>query len=204
MNNYTDPFCCTVSLRDPKNNTVTSFTYNNGQDIVNLPLLPSTGLYTILIDTKFRTKPLSAQLANVTDVPGTITTDGTLTTATTTTPNQYARLSFTGSLTQRLSLVTSAVTFTSSANIFLQRPDGTTISWGTAPNPGGAFLGIQTLAADGNYAIVVGPGTISTSGSVGLQLYNVPPDATASATTSRPSVNVQTTAPCQPAHVSVD
>ena len=204
LNNYTDPFCCTVSLLDPKNNTVTSFTYNNGQDIVNLPLLPSTGLYTILIDTKFGTKPFSAQLANVTDVTGTITTDGTLTTATTTTPNQYARLSFTGSLNQRLSLVTSAVTFPSSANIFLQRPDGTTISWGTAPNPGGAFLGIQTLAADGNYAIVVGPGTISTSGSVGLQLYNVPPDATASATTGGPSVTVQTTAPGQRAHVTFD
>jgi len=169
--------------------TVTMYTPNLGQlvqtpitvwtGLVEPPLLPRTGTYSILLDpTGTATGTTGLTLYEVPpDVSGPIRADGTSTPVTTTVPGQNARLTFEGVSGQRVSLKLSAG---STGTVSIRAPDNSTVgsaSIGVVPS----FIDTRTLSAGGQHAVFTdylnaGTGTLS------LNLYTVPPDVTGTMT----------------------
>jgi YD repeat-containing protein len=141
------------------------------------------------------------QLSSVApDVTGSITIDGPTVPVTTTTPGQDARLTFSATAGQR---VTVRVTDVSSAGAYLNlmRPDGTAqASVFFCSGCGNAFLDTQTLVA-GTYTLWVQHAAVNI-GSETLQLSSVAPDVTGSITIDGPTVPVTTTTPGQDARLT--
>jgi hypothetical protein len=110
-----------------------------------------------------------------------IVAGGAPVTVTTTTSGQNATLTFSGTAGQRVSLVMSDVTMGGSTccgtKVSLLRPDGTALVRPTYVGTLGGFFDTKVLPVNGTYKIFVDPqGTVT--GSMTLQLYNVPPDVT--------------------------
>ncbi len=76
----------------------------------------------------------------------------------------------------------------------IKRPDGSTLVSSTVT--GNAFFDTQVLPVAGTYTILVDPWDTST-GSVTLTLYDVPADATSTATVGGSAVTMTTTVPGQ-------
>ncbi len=86
------------------------------------------------------------------------------------------------------------------ALLYLVKPDGTTQVTLSISNGNNTFMDVQTLATTGTYTVWVQHSNTGV-GSERLQLYDVPPDITASATIGGPAVPVATT-PGQNAYVT--
>ncbi|HEX6130514.1 MAG TPA: S8 family serine peptidase, partial [Actinomycetota bacterium] len=116
-------------------------------------------------------------------------------TVTTTAAGQNAKVRFAGTAGRVLALRASSVTM-SSAKLTLVAPDGSTLVRDAYVFASGTFLEPGALPASGDYWLTVDPqGT--TTGSMTLTLYDVPPDATATAQVGGPAVSVATTVPGQ-------
>jgi hypothetical protein len=167
--------------------------------------LPATGTYTLVVDPQSNTTgSLDLTLATVpADVSTTIASNGTPVTVTTTAGGQNARLTFSGTINQRVTLQMSAVTM-NSASVTIYRPDGQKLAPTKTVGPAGAYVDTTTLPATGTYKIVVdpqGPGT----GSMTLTLRLVPADATATSgalTANGTSASVNIPAPGQNGRIS--
>src|SRR5262249_5966157 len=118
-----------VSIQKPDGtNLASNILVTSTGSFIDTKTLPVSGTYTILVD------PLSTYTGSMTlavsavpaDVSGPITPGGAASTATTTTPGQNARPTFTGSVGQRISLKVSAVTMTQ-AKVSITKPDGTNL-----------------------------------------------------------------------------
>src|SRR6266478_5804875 len=193
---------CSLTLYDPSAATVTSGYCSGATNFVNTATLGTTGTYKIFIDPQITaTGGVTVRLNNDTDVTGTITPGGSAVTVTTTVAGQDARLTFSGTAGQRVSLAVTSVT-NPSAYIFLVTPAGTNqanvqISTGCAP----CFMDTQTLATTGAYTLWVQH--ISTYvGSETRQLYTVPADVTGTISIGRSPVSVATTVPGQNASLT--
>jgi YD repeat-containing protein len=173
---------------------------NNGV-FYDATVLPATGTYTIVLD------PENANIGSLTftltDVPpdatGTITPGGPAVTISTTTMAQNARVTFSGTANQRISLATSNGTI-GWAYFSIIKPDGSyliTPGWGN----NGVFYDATTLPATGTYTIVIDP-EYGNVGSLTLQLYDVPPDATGTITPGGPAVTISTTSVAQNARLT--
>jgi len=139
-------------------------------------------------------------LNNPTTITGTITPGGSAVPETTTIPGQDVKLTFSGAANQRVSLFVDNVT-NPYALLYLVKPDGTTQVTSSISNGNNTFMDVQTLATTGTYTLWVqhsGTGV----GNERLQLYDVPPDVTASATIGGPTVPISTTKPGQNAYVT--
>src|SRR5918911_3643058 len=142
--------------------------------------------------------PASASTYSI--IPG-----GASVTATTTTADENATLTFSGQAGQRVSLALTNVTIGTSnccsTLVSIRKPDGTVL--GSAVNVGtlGGFVDTKTLPVTGTYTILVDPQGTAT-GSITLRLYDVPADATAAITPGGPAVTVSTTVPGQNAQAS--
>jgi hypothetical protein len=189
---------CNLTLKNPDGSALA--TDNGGcsgaTDFVSTVTLAQTGTYTIFIDPQGpATGGVTVQVNNDSDVTGTITPGGSAVTVTTTVPGQDARLTFTGTANQRVSLLSTNTTTSTYVN--LVEPNGTTqatiLSAGCG-NPG-CFMDTQTLATSGTYTIWV-QHTNSTPGSETLQLYNVT-DATGTITIGGSSITFTTSTPGQ-------
>ena len=136
------------------------------------------------------------------DITGTITPGGSAVTVTTTVPGQDARLTFTGTANQRVSLLATNVTY--SAYVNLVKPNGSTqttmliASGCTAP---ACFMDTQVLATAGTYTLWV-QHTGTGFGSATLQMYNVPADAAGTVTIGGSATNISTTVPGQNASLT--
>ena len=108
------------------------------------------------------------------------------------TAGKIAMVLFDGTSGQRVSLGFSGATMSSSSAVSILAPNGTTIGSSTV----GAFIDVATLLATGTYTIVVDPYSTST-GSVTLTLYDVPPDATGTITIGGSAVTVSNATPGQ-------
>ena len=109
-------------------------------------------------------------------------------------------LKFNGTAGERVSAALTNVTMLI-AQVSIMSPSGASLS-STYAGGGGGFVDTTTLPATGAYTINVVPFASST-GSMTLQLYDVPPDAAATATPGGSAVSVSTTAPGPNARVLV-
>jgi YD repeat-containing protein len=182
----------TSSILNPDGSTLGSTT---GLYLDTLTL-PTTGTYTVLAN------PSSTNLGNITltlydvpaDVTGTIVPGGSAVTVTLGTAGQNARLTFSGTLNQKISLRMTGVTIGTSY-VSILKPDSSYLVNPTYVDTGGAFIDTKILPATGTYTIVVDPQTTST-GNMTLTLYDVV-DASGTLTIGDPPVTVTITTPGQ-------
>ena len=88
-------------------------------------------------------------------------------TATTTRVGQRARMTFSGTAGQLVSLGVNSITMSTNSDIYVYNPDGSTLTWSFQLNTSTNFH--MTLPATGTYTIIVDPDATST-GSVTLTL----------------------------------
>src|SRR4029079_14248963 len=100
----------------------------------------------------------------------------------------------------RVSALLSASTITSST-VNVSNPDGSTAASKTL-STGSAFIDAFTLQQTGSYVVRVHP-LQAGGGSMGIQLFNVPPDATGAISPGGPPVTRTTTVPGQNAVASL-
>src|SRR5205823_29836 len=156
-------------------NLFTAVTVTNTGTFIDTKSLSLTGTYTARVD------PQVANVGSMTltlydvpaDVSGVITPGGGSVTVATTTPGQNARLTFTGSASQRVSLKISGVTMTQ-AKVSIVKLDATNLVAPATVGATGTFIDVKTLAVAGTYAIVIDP-TTTNLGQMTLTLYDVPP-----------------------------
>ena len=188
-----------VSVLNPDKTVLAPATCMEDSGYIDVVTLPSTGTYTIKVD------PVDVATGSVTltlyDVPadlsGSIPADGSSTTVTTMAPGQNARLTFSGTTGDRISLrgtngMTGQVAFVCDVTVTILKPDSTQLVSPTCMEQSG-FIDVTTLPSTGTYTILVDPNTLAT-GSLTLALNSVPADysGTITATTGGSSVTVTT------------
>lgn len=197
-----------ITLVNPDGTTlvgpVTMMPGDTTPDFIDATTLPQTGTYTILVDPRsYYTNSLTLTLYDVPpDVTGTLTL-GTPFTVSITTPGQNARLTFSGTAGQRVSLALSSTTIRIT-NVTVTNPDGTTLvtnSRGTGEAL--AFDPPATLPQTGTYTVLIDPRGPET-GSRTVTLYDVPPDVSGTIAIGGPSVTVTITTPGQNARLTFD
>ena len=196
--------CCgtKVSLLRPDGTALVRPTYvGTLGGFFDTKVLPVNGTYKIFVDPQGTvTGSMTLQLYVVpADVTGSIPF-GAATPVNLGTPGQNARLSFSGTAGQRVSVDVSSVSFTS-VRVSVVKPDGTAIAAALTINHNGGFLGPYTLPIAGTYKVVVNPVRAAT-GSATLALYSVPPDVTGSITPGGPSQTVTLSTPGQNGRLS--
>jgi hypothetical protein len=157
--------------------------------------LPATGTYTALGD------PLAAQTGNFTltlydaaDVTGTIAIGGAAVPVSIAVAGQNARLTFSGTTGQRVSLSMSSLTIPSSW-VSIQKPDGSALVTVNVGAPTG-FIDVQTLPSTGTYTIFLDPIGANT-GNMTFTLYEVPADLAGSITPGGAAVPISLGTPGQ-------
>ncbi len=166
-----------VTVRKPDGTTLVGPAYTGIYgSFIDVVTLPTSGTYTILVD------GYAYYTGNVTitpyDVPpdplGSITAGGAPAMVGMGTPGQNARLTFSGSSGQRVSVRMNPVTI-SSAYISILKPGGTTLVSPAYTGIYGSFIDVVTLPTSGTYTILV-DGYGDYTGNVTVTLYDVPPD----------------------------
>jgi YD repeat-containing protein len=171
-------------------------TVSNGNGIDTQ--VPTTGIYTIVIDpgatvTGSLTLTLSAEIV------GSITIGGSPVSVSVTRPGQKARLLFSGTTGQRISLTATGATGNPSPDVRLLNPNGSLILYPYSQMNLGisTFMGPFTLPATvPDYAVYLFTGGTGTGGAT-FTLHNVPEDVTGTLTINGPAAPVNITAPGQ-------
>jgi hypothetical protein len=164
----------------------------------------ATGTYTIFLDPiGTRTGSVTLRLFSVpADASGSIVAGGSAQTVTLGTPGQNGTLSFAGVRDQRVSLKVSGSTFVGSpsccagAKVSIKNPDGSPLVAPQGVGTAGLFIDTSKLLVDGTYQILVDPQDAAT-GTITLQLYDVPADVSGSVTIGGPSVTQTMSVPGQ-------
>ncbi len=199
----------TVAFLNPDGTTLAGpYVYNAQEGLVDNKTLPANGTYKILVDPSYiYTGNTTLTLYESSDVIGAITPGGPPVTVSTTVPGQNARLSFSGTAGQRVSLKIENVVVsggsTNTANIAIVKPDGVTLTSDTVTPPTAKFIDTQTLPVTGTYEVRVNPASTSTS-SMTLTLYDVPPDAGGAIAIGGTPVTVTITTPGQNAALTFE
>ena len=198
--------CNAVSIQNPDGTTLHSQTSAcSASYFTDVLVLPATGTYTITINpggTNVGTATLTLYDVPADALPA-IVPGGPAVDAIITTPGQNARLSFSGSAGQRVSLnVVFGGLDTSTCNaVSIQNPDGTTLHSQTSACSASYFTDVLALPATGTYTITVNPGGTNV-GTATLTLYDVPPDASPAIVPGGSAVAATITAPGQNAQLS--
>lgn len=130
-----------------------------------------------------------------------IAANGVLVSGTNGGPGQNALFTFTGSASQKISLVVSSSTM-GSAGVSILKPDGTTLASTFSIASGGGYVDTTTLPVGGTYTIKADPSGTNV-GSADLRLYTVPAVATAAIAPNGPTASIATTAPGQSAKLTI-
>ncbi|MGH9203839.1 MAG: hypothetical protein ACRD2A_21640, partial [Vicinamibacterales bacterium] len=194
-----------VTILKPDGTTLASATVGTSGGFIDTNVLVTSGTYAVIVN------PVGAATGNMTltlyDVPtdliGTITPGGAPVTVSIGAIGQNAKLTFDGSIGQRISLRVSSVTITSVA-VSILSPTGIPISGGTLTvGTSGGFIDLKTLQATGTFAISVNPASTNT-GSLTLTLYAMPVDATSTTAVNGTGQTISVTTPGQNAGVTFD
>ena len=163
-----------VSLYRPNQTVLASHSTGILTTLMEPPVLPLTGTYQFLLDPVGNsTGTTTVTLYDIPpDITGTIPSDGQPQGVTIDVPGRNAVFSFAGTANQRVSLKVSSSSFLGSVS--LRRPDGSSQA-SLSSGPIAAFMEPQALATTGVYTIKIDPLQAGT-GTVTLNLYNVPPD----------------------------
>ena len=156
----------TYTVSNPDGTTLTSSLFGQGASL-DLPPLPVTGTYGILIDPDYA-KTGSMTLTLSEEVSGTITVDGASVPLTISRAGQRARLTFAGAAGQRPSLLMQDTSAPSGGTTTVLRPDGTTHGTLTYGN-GTSTLDLAALTVTGMYTALIDPNGVG-SGSTTLWL----------------------------------
>ncbi len=192
----------TVWIERPNGASIAQFSADTGGHFMSPVTLPQNGTYTVHIDPQGSGTghmSLDPEL-----VPGDpvypILANGVLVSGTNAGPGQKALFTFTGSASQKISLVVSGSTM-GSANVSILKPDGSTLVSNFSIASGGGYVDTTTLPVNGTYTIKADPSG-SNVGSVDMQLYTVPGVATGTIAPNGPTANIATTAPGQSAKLT--
>jgi YD repeat-containing protein len=189
----------TCKVLNPDGSTLTQTSCGSGT-FVDAKVLPVTGVYTVVVDPSGSgTGSATLTLYDATDVQGTIVPGGASVSVATTVPGQNARLTFSGTSGQRVSLRISSASFTGSVICGILNPSGATLDSTGCSN--GSFIDTQVLASTGTYTVLVDPSGTGT-GSATLTLYDVPADVTGTITPGGAAVSITTTVPGQNARLT--
>ncbi len=194
-----------VSIKKPDGtDLVAAQSFGVSGGFIDTKTLPVNGTYTILLN------PQGAAAGSVTltlyDVPpqltGTITAGGAPVSLNLASVYQNGRVTFSGTAGERISLrMAFAPTACCTVNVSINKPNGQRLVAPVGVASGESLIDGTTLPVTGTYAIVVDPYQTAT-GTVTLTLFDLPPDATASATVGGAPVTVTTTASGQNARVT--
>jgi YD repeat-containing protein len=183
---YTGCNAVVVSIAKPDGSTLGSTGLcNTSTGFLDSLTLPSTGVYTVLIDPQGAgTGSVNVLLNLFTDAGGPIT-PGTAVTAATSFAGQNARYTFSGTAGQQVSVNVTNSTYSGCLSLIVRvlNPDGSTLgSTGTCGST--VFVDSLTLGSTGTYTVVVDPqGTITGSATVLLTVFN---DVTGTITAGTP------------------
>lgn len=169
------PSAADVYIKKPDGTTLaTQFTQTTG--FIDVQTLPTTGTYTVLTDPSgASTGTLTLTLYDVpADASGSLTL-GSGSSSTNTVPGQNSLLTFSGTASQRVSLVVSGGSLSggvsgNSATVYIKKPDGTTLTSVFVLTSG--FIDTQTLPTTGTYTVLTDPNN-SATGSFTITGHNV-------------------------------
>jgi len=156
----------TLKVYSPDGAQLTSGPITAAGQGLQLPQLPLSGVYALVIDPGVNTGSLTLNLAAT--VTGTLTPGGGALTLPLTTFGQRGVVTFTGSASQFLTLGITNNNI-ASATVVIAKPDGTTLI-STTVMPGTTGVQLPALPATGAYTIRIDPG--SHSGSMTLALLS--------------------------------
>ena len=188
-----------VTLKRLDGATVTSNVFDSSGGFFDSQTLTDEGTYLIDVDpTNASTGSATFTLYNVSaDITGSIATDGTSVTPTTTL-GQNAKYTFSGTASNRVFLKISSVSMSGGSpnwtTVAIKKPDGTTLISTTVTTSG--QIDTTTLPVTGTYTVLGDPLNTS-AGSMTLQLYDVPADVSGTITPGGSAVSVTTTTPGQ-------
>jgi hypothetical protein len=184
-----------VKLLNHNATTLGSVTVGAVEAFIDTVTLTANATYTIVVDpVGSATGSILLTLYDVpADITGSITAGGSAETVTTTTEGQNGRLSFTGSVGQRVSVKVGAGPV---GTVTLVGPDRAPVDSVSIPVSGNALIDTQTLQIAGTYSILVDYST-KNKGSVQITLYNVPADVSGTITAGGSAVAVAPGTPGQ-------
>ncbi len=176
-------------------------TYVGSASALDTPSLPTTGTYAILIDPdSVTTGSMTLTLSEELSLP--ITPGGSAVSVSITRAGQRARLPFSATAGQRVSVTVVGQTIPG-ASIAVLDANGTSIGWGVQMwAPSGGFVDVKTLPATGLSAVLVDPGAAYT-GNATVTLFDVPPDLSGTLTPNGPVQPITIAAPGQNASFSL-
>jgi hypothetical protein len=191
-------FTGTIWLLKPDSSVLTSIPVGPAGGFLDATVLPTNGTYTFVVDPSGdSTGALSFTAYDVpADPTQAITAGGPAVTVTNTVPGQNGKLTFTGALNQKISVLVSNVVGVDPAELDLLKPNGQSVL--TAPitvTGTGAWLQPIVLPVAGQYTIVLDPQQANV-GSADVNLYTVPADLSGTITPGTP-LAISTTAPGQ-------
>jgi len=139
-------------------------------------VLPETGTYTVLIDPQgTATGQVTVQTHLVPpDAAATTQPGGAAVTVGTTVPGQNAGVTFAGAASQKVSLTVSNSTFgaaTSSANVSVLKPDGSSLVTAKGFGATGLFLDTFQLPTAGTYTVLIDP-QLAVTGTVNVRVHD--------------------------------
>ncbi len=146
----------TVTLLGPTGTQLATTTVSTaGGGLEPASTLPSTGIYTIVVDPA-GTNTGTITLTLMSYLSDTLNLNGTATTTTVTPIGRNALYTFTGTAGQWVSLGLTAVTITSST-VTLWKPDGTQLAATSVGTTGGSLDAPMALPTTGTYTVTLNP-----------------------------------------------
>jgi hypothetical protein len=197
--NTTFTSCWTLQILKPDATQLSSsLTCGSGQ-FIDPQQLPTTGTYTVVLNPSGAgTGQATTNLYNVVDTTQSITIGGAAVVSPIGTPGQIARLTFSGTTSQRIS-VKSDWTGTACWTLRIMKPDATQLT-STFTCGASIFIEPQQLPVSGTYTIEIDPSGGGT-GSTTANVYNVT-DVSGSVTINGSAFALTTTVPGQNANIT--
>jgi YD repeat-containing protein len=157
-----------ISILNPDGSTLASTTIALGSSYIPAQTLPTTGNYTVFVDTGSEGGSITIQLYNATNITTAPIVVGGPQISETMNPGQNVYLTFSGTAGQQVSLSAWATNLYYPV-VSIVNPDGSTLA-STTIALGSSFISAQTLPATGTYTVFVATGP--SAGGIAVQLYD--------------------------------
>jgi YD repeat-containing protein len=159
-----------VSIKKPDGTVLVQASMGTGGAFIDVQTLPVAGTYTILVNPNgFNTGNVTLTLYDASEITGTLSIGDPALTVTINNPGQNARLTFSGTSGQQVTVrVTNNVI--GAVTVKLLKPDGTQLTT-TTSGVSSFNLATQTLPTTGTYTVLIDPASFNT-GSLDVRVTN--------------------------------